>query len=160
MKETQVQSLSQEDALEKEMATHFSILAWEILWIEEPGGLQSMGSQELDMTQQLNHHHYPVHRKLSINGSYYYYQFLSFSFPPSFLPSLFPPPIFKSIKYFAFVPGNLQSMWTNIVLQSLINIIWKGVSMCVCGYVCEVFAHTHTEQKHLRLFQDSILLFQ
>ena len=50
MKETQVQSLSQEDALEKEMATHFSILAWEILWIEEPGGLQSMGSQELDMT--------------------------------------------------------------------------------------------------------------
>ena len=50
MTETQVQSLSQEDALEKEMATHFSILAWEILWIEEPGGLQSMGSQELDMT--------------------------------------------------------------------------------------------------------------
>ena len=50
MKETQVQSLSQEDALEKEMATHFSILAWEILWIEEPGGLQSMGSQDLDMT--------------------------------------------------------------------------------------------------------------
>ena len=36
MKETQVQSLSQEDALEKEMATHFSILAWEILWIQEP----------------------------------------------------------------------------------------------------------------------------
>ena len=50
MQETQVQSLSQEDALEKEMATHFSILAWEILWIEEPSGLQSMGSQESDMT--------------------------------------------------------------------------------------------------------------
>ena len=38
------------------MATHSSILAWRISWIEEPGGLQSMGLQELDMTQQLNHH--------------------------------------------------------------------------------------------------------
>ena len=37
---------SQKDPLEKEMATHFSILAWEILWTEEPGRLQSMGSQK------------------------------------------------------------------------------------------------------------------
>ena len=43
--ETRVQSLGQEDPLEKEMATHSSILAWTILWREEPGGLQSMGSQ-------------------------------------------------------------------------------------------------------------------
>ena len=43
--ETQVQSLGQEDPLEKGMATHSSILAWKILWMEEPGGLQSMGSQ-------------------------------------------------------------------------------------------------------------------
>ena len=49
MKETQVQSLSQEDALEKEMATHFSILAWEILWTEEPGRPQSMVLQESGM---------------------------------------------------------------------------------------------------------------
>ena len=41
--ETQVRSLGQEDPLEKEMATHFSILAWRIPWTEEPGGLQSMG---------------------------------------------------------------------------------------------------------------------
>ena len=41
---TQVQSLGQEDPLEKGMATHSSILAWEIAWTEEPGGLQSMGS--------------------------------------------------------------------------------------------------------------------
>ena len=41
---TQVQSLGQEDPLEKEMATHASFLAWEIPWTEEPGGLQSMGS--------------------------------------------------------------------------------------------------------------------
>ena len=50
MQETQVQSLGQEDPLEKEMATHSSILAWEIPWTEEPGRLQSMGWQELDMT--------------------------------------------------------------------------------------------------------------
>ena len=43
MRETQVRSLGQEDPLEKEMATHSSILAWEIPWLEEPGGLQSMG---------------------------------------------------------------------------------------------------------------------
>jgi len=43
--ETQVQALGWEDPLEKETATHSSILAWEIPWTEEPGGLQSMGSQ-------------------------------------------------------------------------------------------------------------------
>ena len=45
--ETQVQSLGQEDPLEKEMATHSSILAWEISRTEEPGRLQSMGSQQV-----------------------------------------------------------------------------------------------------------------
>ena len=45
MQETWVRSLGQEDPLEKEMATHSSILAWRILWMEEPGGLQSTGSQ-------------------------------------------------------------------------------------------------------------------
>ena len=40
-----------EDALEEEMATHSSILAWRIPWTEEPGGLQSMGSKELDTTE-------------------------------------------------------------------------------------------------------------
>ena len=45
MRETRVQSLGQEDPLEKEMATHSSILAWGIPWTEEPGRLQSMGSQ-------------------------------------------------------------------------------------------------------------------
>ena len=43
MQEAQVQSLSQEDPLQKETATHSSILAWEIPWTEEPGELQSMG---------------------------------------------------------------------------------------------------------------------
>jgi len=45
-KEIQVQSLSWEDPLKKEMATHCSIFAWEIPWTEEPGGLQSMGFQK------------------------------------------------------------------------------------------------------------------
>ena len=47
MWETWIQSLGQEDPLEKEMATHSSILAWEIPGTEEPGGLQSMGSQRV-----------------------------------------------------------------------------------------------------------------
>ena len=47
MKETQVQSLGQEDLLEKETATHFSILAWEIPWTQEPGWLQSIGLQRV-----------------------------------------------------------------------------------------------------------------
>ena len=47
MQEMQVQSLGWEDPLEKEMATHFSILAWKIPWTEEPGGLESMGSQRI-----------------------------------------------------------------------------------------------------------------
>ena len=47
VQETQVQFLGWEDPLEKEMATHSSILAWKIAWTEEPGGLQSMGSQRV-----------------------------------------------------------------------------------------------------------------
>ena len=47
MQETQIQSLDQEDSLEKEMTTHSSILAWELPWTEEPGRLQSMGSQRV-----------------------------------------------------------------------------------------------------------------
>ena len=51
MQEIQVPSLGQKDLLDKKIATHFSILAWEIPWTEEPGGLQSMGSQkESDVT--------------------------------------------------------------------------------------------------------------
>ena len=58
MQETQVQSLGREDPLEKEMVTHSSILAWEIPWTEEPGRLQSMGSQ------RIGHNLATEHRKL------------------------------------------------------------------------------------------------
>ena len=47
MQETYVRSLGREDAMEKGMATHFSILAWRISWTEELGRLQSMGSQRV-----------------------------------------------------------------------------------------------------------------
>ena len=47
MRETQVQSLGREDLLERELATHSSTLAWKIPWTEEPGRLQSMGSQRV-----------------------------------------------------------------------------------------------------------------
>ena len=51
MQETWIQSLGREDPLEKDMVTHSSMLAWEILWTGEPGRLQSMGSQELNTTK-------------------------------------------------------------------------------------------------------------
>ena len=56
MGEIRVRSLGQEDPLEKEIATHSSILAWEIPWTEEPGGLQSTGRKESDTTEQLHFH--------------------------------------------------------------------------------------------------------
>ena len=56
MRETWVQSLGWEDPLEKEMATHSSILAWKIPWTKEPGGLQSMGRKESDTIERLLFH--------------------------------------------------------------------------------------------------------
>ena len=72
MRKNRVRCLGWEDPLEKEMATHSSILAWKILWTEEPGGLQSMGSQSrtglsdftftfslLDRTERFHFHFQP-----------------------------------------------------------------------------------------------------
>ena len=53
IQKTWVRSLGREDPLEKEMATHSSILTWKISWTQEPGGLQSMGSQESGTTERL-----------------------------------------------------------------------------------------------------------
>ena len=53
MQETRVRSLGQEDLLEKEMATHPSILAWKIPWTEEPGGYSPWGHKESDTTERL-----------------------------------------------------------------------------------------------------------
>ena len=61
MWETWVRSLGQEDPLEKEMATHSSILAWKIPWIQEPGGLQSMGLHTHTDTDTHTHTHTHTH---------------------------------------------------------------------------------------------------
>ena len=63
MWETRVQSLGREDLLEKEMATHSSILAWKIPWTEEPVGYSPWGRKELDTTEQL---HFHILRKIYI----------------------------------------------------------------------------------------------
>ena len=73
MRETWVRSLGQEDTLEKGMATHSSVLAWRIPWTEEPGGLQSMGSQELDTAKPLTlslseAKHHTIHKVLQYNS--------------------------------------------------------------------------------------------
>ena len=62
-----VQSLVWEDPLEKEMATHSSILAWEMPWTEEPGGLQSMGSQRVryDLLTKTTGHSKKSHEKVN-----------------------------------------------------------------------------------------------
>ena len=64
MQESWVRSLGREDPLEKEMATHPSILAWEIPWTEDPGGLQSMESKESGMTQQLSQNQDKINSRL------------------------------------------------------------------------------------------------
>ena len=61
IRETQVQSLSREDPLEKWMAAHSSILAWKYPWTEEPGGLQSMGSQRVRHDWATNTHIHTIH---------------------------------------------------------------------------------------------------
>ena len=53
MQDTRVRSLGREDPLEKEMATHSTILAWRIPWTEEPGGIQSVGSAKSPTTERL-----------------------------------------------------------------------------------------------------------
>ena len=63
MQEVQISSLGGEDPLEKEMATHSSILTWEIPWTEEPGGLQSMWSQRIGYDLATKQHPTYRHRK-------------------------------------------------------------------------------------------------
>ena len=68
--ETRVQSLGQEDPLEEEMATHSSVLAWEIPWTEEPGGLQSVGPQSWT---QLRAKPPPVQRKKGFYTVFFFF---------------------------------------------------------------------------------------
>ena len=72
----QVQSLSQEDLLEEEMATHFGILAWKIPWTEKPGGLQSRGSKTIrhdqsDLVHTHTHTHTHIQTHTQLVGSWF-----------------------------------------------------------------------------------------
>ena len=79
MWETQVQSLGREALLEKEMATHSSVLAWKIPWMEEYGRLQSMGPKESDMTEWLHFHfHFQGYVHSSVIDGWYGNFILSF----------------------------------------------------------------------------------
>ena len=71
MQESQVQSLGQEDPLEEDMATHSSSLAWRIPWTEEPGGLQSKGSQSVGHDQVTSTHFLASQITLSITISWF-----------------------------------------------------------------------------------------
>ena len=83
--ETRVQSLGQEDLLEKGMVTHSNILAWKIPWTEDPGGLQSIGCKELDTTEQLTlSTHIQNYKMIMEYKSPVYQSFYFSSFPTSF----------------------------------------------------------------------------
>ena len=71
MRETWVQSLGQEDLLEKEMAIHSSTIAWKIPWTDEPDKLQSMGSQRVDRTERL-HFHFQGHFSIFVQRLSYF----------------------------------------------------------------------------------------
>ena len=70
MQETQVRSLGQEDSVEKEVTAHSSILAWEMPWTEEPGGLQSRGSERIRHGRAIKHtdHHLSLFRALAADS--------------------------------------------------------------------------------------------
>ena len=136
MWETWVQSLGQKDLLEKEMATHSSILAWKIPWMEEPGRLQSMRSQRVghDWATSLS---FPLYKRKSENrivGSRERCIFIlnrrcpitlsidyCYSHPLAMTESICFPPIFSWYYWFLILPGGGCSR--------RLNYVWIGISM-------------------------------
>ena len=92
MWETRVQSLGREDPLEKEMAIHSSTIAWKIPWTEEPGRLQSMGSQRVG-------HDWAT----SISLSHFHCKFVSLNLPHLFLPFPHSPPLWQPLDCFLYL---------------------------------------------------------
>ena len=138
MQEMQVWSLGQEDPLEEEMATHLSILAWRIQRAEEPGGLQSMGSQRIrhDLTTEQAHaNHHPYTRKPTSRLYWGTVWILQIQSKVEFMMVLH-----------IFILPNLQSRsswfsqmlnphpWTPSYLLALSFPPQIGQSVCPCGY--------------------------
>ena len=122
MQETWVWSLGREDPLEKEMATHSSILAWRIPWMEEPGGLQSMGSQRVghDWATSL---HFSTSLQIFMCCIFITIQFLIIKFIFYFCPWLI---LFRSLFFFIsliwifsvyFTCTDLIVLWSENVLS-------------------------------------------
>ena len=76
MLETQIQTLGREDLLEKEMATHYSILAWKIPWMEEPGSYSPRGCKESETTERVHFHFSLMEAKSSLKIFSYKYWIL------------------------------------------------------------------------------------
>ena len=89
MQETWVQSLGREDPLEKEMATHSNVLAWKILWTEEPGRLQSMGLQSQARLSDVTFtfHFHALEKEMATHSSVLAWRILGMA-EPSGLPSM------------------------------------------------------------------------
>ena len=125
MRETWVQSLGWEDPLEKGMATHSSILAWRIPWREEPGGLQSMGSQRV-------RHDWAISFHFSMPSDIYIYIGFHTSFRIIFFYFLLKTPL-------EFWPGLhwiSRSLWIELTshnINSSISRRW-GVSPWICVF--------------------------
>ena len=113
--EMQVWSLGLEDPLEKNMATHFSILAWKIPWTEEPGGLQSMGLKRVRHDSEIEHACHLHEYEFGIMSSLWTGSFDSVDFPS--LSLVVPFPLKSSL--FAF----------NVVTSTSFGL---GFSFCVC----------------------------
>ena len=128
MPETWVQSLGQEDPLEKEVTTHSNILAWEIPWTEEPGRLQSMGSQTVghDLPTKQQQITLLLHSILGVS---------KVTYPQTEAETL--PSNYPSLR-----AGKGQSFWKQLP-RLLIKLAWFRWFVCVCVCVCE-------RQKHIR----------
>ena len=110
MQETWVRSLGREDPLEKEMATHSSILAWKIPWLEEPGGLQSTGLQSWTRLSDFTFFFQSLLKLMSIESV------MASNHPILCRPLLLPPSIFPSIRVFSNESA-LRIRWPKSVLQ-------------------------------------------
>ena len=131
MQEMWVWYLGWEDSLEDEMATHSSIFAWRIPWTEEPGRLQSMGSQEWDTTWWPNHHHQ------SENQWGYFPQRVSL-FLAAFL---FPP--------YSYLSGYFNNFWVrkNFIKFYLRWEIWRDIIVLMSEFQAELPSNSYSGWK-------------